>query len=186
MGSGFVMINTENTHFPSSDDITFDSLEYLFGTAPALEAEKNIPWVEIEPLSKVAERQTSLEYERKLVFLEKQLQHSARQSQRLCMLIGYLQGVMKDKDEQLKCISDLRFQAGLAVARKLEAERCKEKILELEDIIEQLKQRNIYKPEKMFQMLAAPFSSDEAAVSILSWLGFINLSVILLTILHGF
>jgi hypothetical protein len=178
------MITIETSHYPSADDISFDSLEYLFKPIPEPN-DKAIPWVNIEPANKLDELR-AVDMQSKVELLEKQLQQSVRQTQRLCILIGYLQGVIHAKDEQLKTLPDLRFLAGLSVARGLEAERYKEKVQELEAGIELLSKGFWAQSREMLRSCLSYLNTDEAAISMLMWLGFISLSGILLTMLRGF
>ena len=178
------MINTSNTHFPATDDITCDSLEYLFKPAPACRKDP-IPWVEIESGSILKEFQT-IDTNARVEVLQEQLEESLQRVQNLSVLVGYLQGIIRSKNEQLKALPDLRLQAGMSVAHRLEAERCKEKIQELEAVIKCLKESCWAKTEQMLSALRRNSSTDEFAISILSWLGLTGLSGILFTIVQGF
>jgi hypothetical protein len=177
-------VTFDTLHYPSADDITFDSLEYLFGPASAACAAP-VPWVDIEADLPVPEKQAEA-YQEKLALAQQDLRESIRQSQRLCILIGYMQGLLHEKDEQLKALPELRFQAGMAVARLLETERCKERIAELEASIEHHQQSFSLKAQEMLRATVGNISYDEAAASILMWLGFAGLCGVLLTLACGF
>ena len=114
------------------------------------------------------------------------MHHKNRQLQRLCILIGYMQGQLHDREEQLKVLPDLRYKAALSVARGLEAERANEKIRELEDALRRLSLRSHSKLEEMLKALSCSIESDDAAITILNCLGLIGLSGILWTIIFGF
>jgi hypothetical protein len=181
------MITIDTSHFPCPDDITFDSLEYLFGSAANTgSSSASIPWVEIETGGAIIPEQETGAYEDKLKLLEQQLQQSVRLSQRLCIFVGYMQGLMHEKDEQLKTLPELRYLAGLSVARGLEAERYKEKIQELEAVIYSLSQCPRLRLQGMLRATIDYMSTDEAAISMLNWLGFISLVGILFTLIRGF
>jgi hypothetical protein len=172
------MLTVDTSHFPSSDDITFDSLEYLFGTKPNT-VPKPVPWVEI-----VNEKE-SAQYEREIQRLQEKLQTSNTQVQKLCAFAGYMQGLLHDKDVQLKLLPELRFRAGLAVARELETERQKEKIRELEEEIQRLYSQSNQKTEGKLKTLISSINTDEAAISLLMWLGLTGLTGVLYTLISG-
>lgn len=171
------MIIVETSHLPSADDITFESLEYLF--APANTGDSTpVPWVEIMSEAVSEDKQLS-EVKGQLALLEKQYQSNQIQLQRVCILIGYMQGLLHERDEQLKAIPDLRFRAAESVALRLEVERSKETIQELEEEIERHNQHSNSNLGKMLKALMSPIAAEEKTINTLMWLGFFALTAIL-------
>lgn len=177
------MITIETSHFPAADDITLDSLEYLFSPAPAVKSTP-VPWVEIISDPVLYPAQTA-ELQSKVEVLEQESKDNLSQLQRVCILLGYTQGLLHERDEQLKVLPDLRFKAAQSVALGLEAERYKEKVAELEEVIARLEERSDLKTEEILKT-TQDFSADETATSILMWTGLVGLTGILWTLLGTF
>lgn len=95
----------ENTHFPSADDITLDSLGYLLGNSDG--TKKEIPWVEILPASAAMEAELK-ETRLHIKELKEQLSISQDRNCRLLLLVGYLQGLLASKDKELEAFLNLR------------------------------------------------------------------------------
>ncbi len=175
------MQTIETSHLPSADDISLDSLEYLFGPASAV-SQSAVPWVEIAPDTKADTKQVA-QLQAQVALLEKQLKDSSKQLQKVHIFIGYMQGLIQDKDEQLKQIPDLRFRAAEAVAWRLEATRAKERIEELEaDLLRLSKSSNKW-PDEILKLISFRTVSEDTAIAILSWLGVIGLTEVLLSII---
>ncbi len=170
----------ETSHLPSADDISLDSLEYFFEAAPPIRT-NSVPWVDIavdlKPPKKVAELQVHIE------LLEKQFQDNAKQLQRANILIGYMQGLVDERDEQLKVLPELRFKAGESVALRLEIGRAKEKIRELETCLARLEISQAAKPNNNLKDIFSQFFTEDRAIEILSWVGVSSLALILLRVI---
>ena len=173
------MITFETSQLPTEDDISIESLEYLFGPA-AYPKEKKIPWVEI--ISDAEQFQIEKgKLEERIDFLELRNQVTHSKLERACMFIGYLQGMIHERDEQLKVIPDLRFKAAESVALRLESERTKQRVQELEAELQRLAKGSKWKAEEILNL---PDSSlhDDSAITILNWLGLTGLIAVLHTI----
>lgn len=163
------MILVETSQLPSADDITIDSLEYLF--APASEATScPVPWVEIVSENELAENPVSKESEMSGL-LERQLKETQEQLQRVCILLGYTQGLLHERDEQLKVLPDLRFRAAESIALKVQLEKAQAKVRELEEAFSRLSLQSRLNWEEILKALTNPIAADESLSSALMWLG---------------
>ncbi len=176
------MITFENTQLPSPDDISFESLEYLFGSGASAN-QKEIPWVEIK--SKFDDPQKEIaELKAQIRLLMQQAQANKAQMQRVCIFIGYMQGLLQEKEELLKQLPDLRFKAAQTIGWRQEVLRSREKIEELEAHIDRLSGHSRWNPEEILKPLDKLQLTDELAIEILMWLGFTGLLGILYALLH--
>lgn len=176
------MLIVESSQLPAADDISFESLEYLFG--PAKETVKSsIPWVEIADQNQEQVRQLH-ELQGKTMLLEQQLQNSQTQLQRVCILIGYMQGLLNEKEEALKALPDLRFRAAESVGLRLELGRSKEKIQELEADLQ--RQERLYDSNlgKMLRALFTPLDCNDKTSNLLMWLGLAGLLAVFYSLLR--
>lgn len=173
------MITIENSQFPAEDDINIESLEYLFGPA-VYQKEKKIPWVEIISDSEQFEVE-KIKLQERIDFLELRNQVTHSKLERACIFIGYLQGLIHERDEQLKVLPDLRFKAAQSIAYRLDAERSKERIQELEAELQRQLKGSKWKAEEILNL---PDSTryDDAAITILLWLGLSGISGVLFSI----
>ncbi|MBX9689514.1 MAG: hypothetical protein K2X27_22585 [Candidatus Obscuribacterales bacterium] len=175
------MLSTQSSHYPSADDISFDSLEYLFAPAQPL-GEKIIPWVEIEDLGESSESST-LPTAKQISALQADLEASATQIQKAYILIGYLQAIIQERNEDLKALADYRFRAAEAVALRLENERSKLKIQELEEQIARQEQKKETKEEASSGIPIIRGESQKEGRQMILLLALISLSLLSLSMI---
>ncbi len=176
------MITTQAhlSHLPAADDVDLDSLEYLFGSG-SKPKQKTIPWVEIisdsEKFDIIKE-----ELQAKIDLLELRNDVTNSKLQRAMLFIGYLNGMVHERDQQLKVLPDLRFTAAQAITLRIENERSKEKIQELEEQLQRLSASK-WKLDGILNLDSSE-SSDELAITILNLLGLAGLSTFLLSLIQ--
>lgn len=178
------MLTVESTHFPSPDDISFESLEYLFSPSGE-KAETPIPWVQMESELPAFAKDEILKLQTELTIVERALRESTANMQRACILIGYLQACVQQKDEQLKVIPDLRFRAAESIAYKVDAERCRTKIGELEETVARLNQGPKMNFDGLVQLLFTPVPAENLTSTMLFCFGAAALSVVAFCWLRG-
>lgn len=172
------MINTENSQLPCAEDISFDSLEYLFGSA-SNNSKTIIPWVEIQQSQSEQITAREAQIQLALKILQKQNLDYANQMHTLYILIGYMQALLQEKESQLKTLSELQFKAAESVAWRLEANRHKEKVEELEKEITRLSQNQETNLEEILKNRSNQITVNELLSTLLPWLVILVLSVIL-------
>lgn len=171
------MLNTENSQLPCPEDISFDSLEYLFGSASQDTPKANVPWVEIAESNDNTSVEAQLQVAVKI--LQKQNQNFLNQINTLHILIGYMQALLHENDKELKLLADWRFKAAESVAWRLESERHKEKVEELQREIEHLKQSGKTNFEEKVKNPSTQFTNEELASTLLPWLLLLASTVIM-------
>lgn len=182
------MLTVNTSHYPAPDDISFDALEYLF-CPTGKTAEPPIPWVQMEDDVPEYARRQVLKLEAELALVERELRENAANVKRACVLIGYLQAMLQQKDEQLKTLPDLRFRAAESIAYKVDAERCRAKIVELEELISRQEnsnsKRSMFNSDGIVKFLFTPVPAENTTSLILNCLAIAVLSVVVICLLCG-
>lgn len=130
-GRGARLETVINSQLPHYDDIDFRSLEYLFGTS-----------IEVSPVAPAAGDTvvdctvTDFNLESRspsaVEVLERLLKECQRELAESTMHVGYLRGLLEEKNEQLKLLPQLRLQAAKGIAADVERNVLLSRIAKLE------------------------------------------------------
>lgn len=113
-----------------------------------------------------------------LSVVHQQLAETTTSLHRACIMIGYLQSSLHQKEEELKVLPDLRFKAAESIAHRLDAERCRKQIGELEEALDRLQQGTRSNTNALVELLFTPIPAENTTNTILFCLGAAVLSVV--------
>lgn len=116
---------------------------------------------------------------------QRELRDTTTNLHRACILIGYLQASLHQKEEQLEVLPDLRFRAAESIAHKIDAERCRTKIGELEETVARLQQSPSPNIDSVVKFMFTPLPAENITNTILFCLGAAVLSVVALCWIRG-
>jgi hypothetical protein len=175
----------QTSHFPSPDDISIDALEYLFSPSAKEPDPSTVPWVQMETeLPPFAQHQI-VRIQTELTIAQRDLRDTTTNLHRACILIGYLQSALHQKEEQLQVLPDLRFKAAESIAYRVDAERCRNKIGELEETVARLQRGPRMNLDGLVNFLYTPIPAENTTNMILFCLGAAVLSVVALCWIRG-
>lgn len=179
------MLTVQTSHFPSPDDISIDALEYLFSPSRKEEDPSTVPWVQMETELPPFAQQQIVRIQTELSVAQRELRDTTANLHRACILIGYLQSSLHQKEEQLEVLPDLRFRAAESIAYKVDAERCRNRIGEMEETLARLQQGPRLNMDGLVKALFTPIPAENTTNMILFCLGIAALSVVALCWIRG-
>lgn len=179
------MLTVQTSHFPAPDDISIDALEYLFSPSGKEPEPSVVPWVQMETELPPFAQQQIVKIQTELSIAQRELRDTTTNLHRACIMIGYLQSSLHQKEEQLEVLPDLRFRAAESIAYKVDAERCRNKIVELEESLTRLQQGPRINFDGLVKFLFTPIPAENTTNMILFCLGAAVLSVVALCWIRG-
>ncbi len=172
-----------NSQLPQADDIDFRSLEYLF--VPNDESSPvEPPWVDVVIEAKEDKSCQLLRLNARVQFLEQCLGETTTNLADAHMHVGYLRGLLEEREEQLKLLPDLRLRAAKNIAADVAREKLEGEVKRLEAENAEIKSHSLFRMEKSVkQLLSAEVSTR--SVLILETLVFIAFLLIVTMLLRG-
>ena len=170
-----------NSHLPQSDDIEFRSLEYLF-VPPDQVSPVEPPWVDVIVEDAEAKHWQVLSLNARVQVLQEALHDANAKLADANMCVGYLRGVLEEKDEQLKLLPDLRMRAAKNIAADVERNNILLELSRLESENESLSRHLFIRFEKYIKS----FWLDTSRNQLLSALEIVALASVLAALLAVF
>jgi hypothetical protein len=150
-----------NTQLPQADDIDFRSLEYLFAP-PAEPSPVEPPWVDVIVGESDVKSCELLRLDACVKFLEQSLNETRADLADANMRVGYLKGILEEREEELKVLPDLRLRAAKSIATDIDRDKLLAKVARLEAENAAIKSHTLFRFEQNVKRLLCAEVSTHA------------------------